>query len=848
MGKSVALGCIPKSRHDVILAKLKGEFKVPIKQRTLDEVKALNLFRKRNDFLLDGSGHLLCHGKKIIVQEELPGQVERVFNEIHGCGSRVLYNKLKEKYTGFSEHSIIEILHGSNYFHMQYPRFTNKPLPKTIKASSPGSRWQIDIVSMKGLEICYVRKTYKYVLQIVDIYSRFIIPRPLKRKTSSEVASVLEKVMLDHGTPGIIQCDNGLEFQGVSMKTLLEKHNIKIIHGRPYYPQSQGKCERSNQILRRKIMFACRRKEGFNWVSGLQSIAHSINISSKRVLGNMSPFQVYYQRSHSHDAASLTKKAIKRGLHIADKSFRRRQLKGALRPSKYKIGEKVLLRYPFTKSRVPKKRHILSGSILDVKSTGRYHVEFKNINGQTVQQWIGVESITSLTLKKEKRKQRTVNKRPQTSQTARSMKQIHRARFYQVLNHDDNIEMVTHSVFDIGVVILLDPKPDGNCQFAAIRHQMQLHAIHKDECSLRKESVEHLKKNQSFYEDFVHEGSFDDYIKCMSKDGTYGDNVTLVALMREYNMQCLVLSAAGTEHSTLVSNDGWYDDRVPLITLGYFPENAGMHYLSLSIDAVLLEDFIQERVNFHQDQVPAFQLPEVTCHEPEVAIHEPEADFQEQQATLEIPEVANQEPEVANHEPEDANQEQQAAIEIPEDANQEPETANQESQDTLQEPETANPEPEAALQENDKILGIIEEQRAILISKRKRKIKASGAPFTFKLLPRLVQEIIIMKCFKRNPAERYVLEHTDRYFVELFNSMGIPKPRIYISPALIENVPHPVSVRYLLRHLGRNSAVIQEIKHVIKEPTWANAWLRLRISGISWYDIVDIYYARKWKC
>lgn len=92
---------------------------------------------------------------------------------------------------------------------------------------------------------------------------------------------------------------------------------------------------------------------------------------------------------------------------------------------------------------------------------------------------------------------------------------------------------------------------------------------------------------------------------------------------------------------------------------------------------------------------------------------------------------------------------------------------------------------------------------------------------------------------------RFVLEKVDRHFVDLFKLMKIPRPRIYISPSLLDTVPNPLSVRYLLRRIGRNSGVIQEIRGTIKQPNWANVWLRLRLSGIRWYDIVDIYYSSR---
>ena len=83
-----------------------------------------------------------------------------------------------------------------------------KQAPKRID-QEPGQRWQIYVVKMDNFEVSYKSKTYRYILQIIYIYSRYIMPQPLKRKTSYDVAIASDKAILQHGAPQIIQCDNG---------------------------------------------------------------------------------------------------------------------------------------------------------------------------------------------------------------------------------------------------------------------------------------------------------------------------------------------------------------------------------------------------------------------------------------------------------------------------------------------------------------------------------------------------------------------------------------------------------------------------------------------------------------
>ena len=53
---------------------------------------------------------------------------------------------------------------------------------------------------------------YLHILVAVCYLSKFVVARPLKRKTSAEVIDGLRDLYLTYGVPGIIQHDQGKEF------------------------------------------------------------------------------------------------------------------------------------------------------------------------------------------------------------------------------------------------------------------------------------------------------------------------------------------------------------------------------------------------------------------------------------------------------------------------------------------------------------------------------------------------------------------------------------------------------------------------------------------------------------
>ena len=76
----------------------------------------------------------------------------------------------------------------------------------------------------------FERNTYKYILTGIDVASRYKVARPLRTKTSSKVAFVLEVIYKKGGMfryPKTFQRDDGSEFKN-EVTELLEKHNVEI--------------------------------------------------------------------------------------------------------------------------------------------------------------------------------------------------------------------------------------------------------------------------------------------------------------------------------------------------------------------------------------------------------------------------------------------------------------------------------------------------------------------------------------------------------------------------------------------------------------------------------------------
>lgn len=259
--KKKYLHLLEKEEYDTIFKLVLGTFNIKCKDRTRKQKNAaLKYWRHKDSFSVE-DGELLFEGMKVLQKDVLKSVVKHAFNVASGCGARPLYVNLKKDYSAVSERNILKEYKKSKKYQKFFPTFDNKPLMKPITADRVNERWQIHLIDMKNDKIKEKDETYRYILSILNVFSRFLILIPLKRKTSGQIANELERIFSEHGKPSILQSDQGTEFKG-RVENVLQKNKIKLIRSRPYHPQSQGKCERSHRVVRNKIAFLKTKKGG----------------------------------------------------------------------------------------------------------------------------------------------------------------------------------------------------------------------------------------------------------------------------------------------------------------------------------------------------------------------------------------------------------------------------------------------------------------------------------------------------------------------------------------------------------------------------------------------------------
>lgn len=91
------------------------------------------------------------------------------------------------------------------------------------------------------------KKGNKYLLVIIDNFSKYCILRPTRNADAKTVVNILEnEVFLVYGVPSIIIADNGSQFISKAFKDLMKSYNVRINYNAAYHAQ-HNPAERPNR-------------------------------------------------------------------------------------------------------------------------------------------------------------------------------------------------------------------------------------------------------------------------------------------------------------------------------------------------------------------------------------------------------------------------------------------------------------------------------------------------------------------------------------------------------------------------------------------------------------------------
>ena len=153
------------------------------------------------------------------------------------------------------------------------PCFYKPPSVPLIKATQPFERLSMDF---KGPLASSSRN--KYMLTIVDEYSRFPFAFPCPDMTAATVKKCLTQLFSIFGMASSVHSDRGAQFMSEEVQTFLSSAGIASSRTSPYRPECNGQCERCNGVIWKAVLLGLRSRgmPDTEWEAVLPDALHSI--------------------------------------------------------------------------------------------------------------------------------------------------------------------------------------------------------------------------------------------------------------------------------------------------------------------------------------------------------------------------------------------------------------------------------------------------------------------------------------------------------------------------------------------------------------------------------------------
>ena len=180
--------------------------------------------------------------------------------------------------------------------------------------------WGCDLVEMQ--EWNYQNKGFKYMLNVIDVFSKFAWSIPLKDKKGLTVVVAFRQIVKQSGRiPKHIWVDQGKEFYNKNMDEWL--HDNKINRYSTYGEHKSAVVERFNRTLKEIMWKRFTAENTRTWIDMLDQLLHGYNNRIHSTIG-MTPVKASLKENEVKVLQNITKKSkvtskTKAKLKVGDK-------------------------------------------------------------------------------------------------------------------------------------------------------------------------------------------------------------------------------------------------------------------------------------------------------------------------------------------------------------------------------------------------------------------------------------------------------------------------------------------------------------------------------------------------
>ena len=228
-------------------------------------------------------GRVYLNDKEIITLEKADTLLHELFyNARTGFAGRdKFYSIIAQKYVGISLSKVRSWLKAQRVWQLRQPTFKKK-VTRPIVSKNVNNIWQCDLVSMQ--KYSDYNTGYSYILNVVDIFSKYLFSFPLVTKTAEEVAERFTSLFAVR-KPKYLQSDRGAEFRNAQMTSVCKKFDVKQIFSKSYSPTTNSGVERTNGSIKTLISQSFLHNGDRVWAEHLPAFVANYNNRIHRITG-----------------------------------------------------------------------------------------------------------------------------------------------------------------------------------------------------------------------------------------------------------------------------------------------------------------------------------------------------------------------------------------------------------------------------------------------------------------------------------------------------------------------------------------------------------------------------------
>ena len=177
-------------------------------------------------------------------------------------------------------------------------RIVKRTFPRRkIITHYPFQIFQADLIEYSQSSFTYANKGYRFILVVIDCFSKMLYAQPVKRKSAEYMADAIDLIFKQFDFfPNSLITDRGLEFYNSKVQAVLLKYGINHYSMKTKTPWKTPMAERVIRTIKTRLERYFHEKKTKNWIDVIQDVVKNYNHTPHRIIG-MAPDQVTSENS-----------------------------------------------------------------------------------------------------------------------------------------------------------------------------------------------------------------------------------------------------------------------------------------------------------------------------------------------------------------------------------------------------------------------------------------------------------------------------------------------------------------------------------------------------------------------